>query len=88
MKVYGSKKQFEVDYHPEKEITMIKLPELEEFFATAILPTTPVRISACETVIDAKKFVQSHISILKNNPGKAVFLPYYMRLLAFKNAIS
>lgn len=32
---------------------------------------------------DTKKFIDSHLSILKSNPKKRLFLPYYERLLEF-----
>jgi len=32
-------------------------------------------------IMDSKKFIGSHISTLRNNPGNKVYFPYYNRLL-------
>lgn len=37
------------------------------------------------TILDAKKFVQNHISFLEANAGNITFLCYYDRLLEFYN---
>jgi hypothetical protein len=35
------------------------------------------------TVLDAKKFVENHLSFLESNPNNSTFLLYYTRLLEF-----
>jgi hypothetical protein len=37
------------------------------------------------TVLDAKKFVENHLSFLESNPNNSTFLLYYARLLEFYN---
>ena len=37
------------------------------------------------TVLDAKKFVENHLSFLESNPNNSTFLLYYTRLLEFYN---
>ena len=37
------------------------------------------------TILDAKKFVDNHISFLEANAGNMTFLCYYDRLLEFYN---
>jgi hypothetical protein len=37
------------------------------------------------TVLDAKKFVENHLSFLEANAGNITFLCYYDRLLEFYN---
>lgn len=61
------------------------LPELETFFDAAKLPAGPIQLSPGQVITDPKKFVSAHLSILKNNPGKRRFMPYYDRLVAFHN---
>ena len=35
------------------------------------------------TILDAKRFVENHISFLESNPNNSTFLLYYNRLLEF-----
>ena len=37
------------------------------------------------TVLDAKKFVQNHISFLEANAGNITYICYYERLMEFYN---
>ena len=37
------------------------------------------------TIIDAKRFVENHISFLESNSNNSTFLLYYNRLLEFYN---
>jgi hypothetical protein len=37
------------------------------------------------TILDAKKFVQNHISFLEANAGNITYICYYDRLLEFYN---
>jgi hypothetical protein len=37
------------------------------------------------TILDAKKFVENHLSFLESNPNNSTFLLYYTRLLEFYN---
>lgn len=39
-----------------------------------------------EKIVDAEKFVNSHIHYLESNSGNKAFKPYYDRLLAFVKA--
>lgn len=62
----------------DKEIAV-----LEEFFKDAILPTKPIMINACAKVINARLFVDTHLSVVKKNNGSDTFKPYLMRLRWF-----
>lgn len=53
---------------------------LKEELAKTQLPDS-VQLTPQELITDTKKFVANHISILENNRGKRMFLPYYNRLL-------
>ena len=61
---------------------MTPLNEIIEFFREYDFNRNDIVISQCEKVIDTKKFVKSHILILKANKGNRLFLPYYTRLHA------
>lgn len=57
------------------------LAELEAYFETRKIPPDTVKIDSATTVINPSKFVKSHLSILKNNPGNKRYKPYYDRLV-------
>jgi len=57
--------------------------EIQEYFEANGTPTGPVRLDPATLITDPEKFVESHLSILKCNPGKRAYKPYYDRLLAF-----
>lgn len=63
----------------------MKLDEIEAYLASVELPTEHIRISRCEVITDAKKFVEYTVEVLKKNSGKRVFLPHYNRLIVFVN---
>lgn len=57
---------------------------LESFFTSTPLPTTPVKINNHTTIIDASKFIASHLRTVKKNNGNKTFLPYLERLQALQ----
>ena len=59
----------------------MKLNDLETFFNSIEMPTEQIKLNKAETIIDCKKFVDSHLKILKGQKGNKVYLPYYDRLL-------
>lgn len=59
---------------------MTKLTTIEDFFKDYDYKDGVVKLDDCTKIIDLKKFVDSHISILKKNSGNRRFLPYYERL--------
>jgi len=59
---------------------MIRLNNIEEFFKDFNFNDRKIQISKSENVLDVKKFVESHISILKANKGNPVYMPYFTRL--------
>jgi hypothetical protein len=61
---------------------MISLIQIEEYFKKNPVPTDYQPYSFVR-ILDHKKFVESHIQILKGNPKKPSFMPYYERLLEF-----
>lgn len=59
----------------------MKLSDLIEFFENYDFNGKTLKLDQCTTIINQKKFVESHISYLKSNKGKKLFMPYYNRLL-------
>lgn len=64
------------------------IADLEQFFTTTILPTAPIKLDTCSTIIDLSKFVSSHLSIVKAQNGNPCYLPYLDRLCLLKNILT
>jgi hypothetical protein len=62
--------------------------ELEHFFNNNPLPSGEVKLSPCETIIDVRKFIDSHMSVIKSKKGIKTYKPYYDRLIKLKNIIN
>lgn len=58
------------------------LGDIERFFSTYDFDNQNVseKINKHGKIINLKMFVESHISYLKHNKGKKIFIPYYKRL--------
>lgn len=67
----------------EKDIT-----ELENYFTGIALPTQPVKLNQCSTVINVSLFIESHFSTVKANKGKRAFKPYLNRLQELKQVFA
>jgi len=61
----------------------VKLKVLEKFFEETELSDEPIRFDQCSVITDQKKFVDSHLSILRANSGNKSAMPYYDRLLKY-----
>ena len=68
-------------------MTESELSELETFFKDFDFPAA-VDLAPFERVLDPRKFVDSHITILRARLGEKAYLPYYNRLLKFKEILS
>ena len=66
---------------------MASLDEIEKYFETYNFIGEDVRINECTTVTDLKKFVRSHISILRKNKGNKLYMPYYDKIRISGNRI-
>lgn len=65
---------------------VVKFPEIEEFFKTYEFSDDIIELSAHETILNIKKYVTSHIVIIKSNLDKSEqtrkrLKPYWDRLL-------
>jgi hypothetical protein len=65
-----------------------ELDTIEGFFQNIELPKSSIKIDRCTTVINPNEFVYGHMNLLKANNGNPCFLPYYQRLIRFKEWIS
>ena len=65
---------------------MIPLARLEKELMAMTFPEQ-VPISRCEVVTNVPQMIDSHIKILKGNPGNKLFMPYYDRLLMLRFAV-
>jgi len=59
---------------------MTPLSKIEEFFDNYNFNDQEIQLSPCEKILNLEKFIKSHIKFLKNNKGKKLFMPYYIRL--------
>ena len=57
-----------------------KFKKMCEFFETLEMTDDIVELDQCTTILNLKAFVDSHLSVLKNNSGNKLFHPYYIRL--------
>lgn len=62
--------------------------ELEKYFEITLVPPVPVKLNPASTIIDISLFVQSHLSIVKENSGKRTFLQYLNRLKELKHYLT
>jgi len=63
----------------------VKLHELKDKLSQLNLKDYDGMHLGSGTIIDAKRFVENHISFLESNSNNSTFLLYYNRLLEFYN---
>lgn len=63
------------------------LSELEKYFSEANLPEEPIQLDKHTKITNVRKFVDSHLEVLRGNSGNKTFMPYYNRLMKLKNFI-
>lgn len=76
------------DQKEDLELWRKKLVEVDMFYAVHTLPPGPIKLSVCETIVDPQRFVEQHLSIVKENLGLPTFKPYMRRLLKFKEILT
>lgn len=57
----------------------MKLSKIEQILKTKSF-NEPIKLDSCTTITDLRKFIKSHLKILKANSGNRTFKPYYDRL--------
>ena len=68
-------------------MTESEIDELEAFFKDFGFPAA-IDLAPFERVLDPRKFVDGHITILRARRGEKAYIPYYTRLLKFKGVLS
>jgi len=63
------------------------LDDLEQYFKGRLLPES-FQLNSHTKITNCAKFVENHIAILRANPKKILYLPYYERLEQFKNMLN
>ena len=67
----------------EKEDWSAEIKELEDYFSTCTLPVDPIYISKHITVVDSKKFIDSHLRTVKAQNGNKRYKHFVTRLKTF-----
>lgn len=77
------------DYRPQpKENWSVAISELETYFAAVEIPAQPVRLNKCSIITNVPLFIESHLSTVKANNGRTLYLPYLHRLQTLKQSLS
>jgi len=66
---------------------MSKIDEIEQYFKENGYPEGEIQLYPWAKITDAKKYVESVIQTLRSNPGKKVYMPYFVRLADFYELI-
>ena len=64
------------------------ISELEQFFNAVPLPNPPVKLNQCTEIFSISKFIDSHLSIVKAQNGKQIYLPYLNQLQELKQVLT
>lgn len=64
-----------------------EIGQLEKFYSKIVLPTEPVKLDQCSTIIDVPLFLESHFAIVRANQGKPTFRPYLERLQKLRDVL-
>lgn len=79
---------FNTTYEDKQVLNWDKeIKELEDFFDSITLPTSPVKLNNCTTILDVSKFINSHLSTIKSNNGNLIYKPYLSRLQEIKSIL-
>ena len=65
-----------------------EIVDLESYFTNIKLPTQPVKLNQCSTIIDCSLFIESHFATVKANNRNRTFLPYLNRLQELKQLLT
>ncbi|MBN1117964.1 MAG: hypothetical protein JXA77_12200 [Bacteroidales bacterium] len=65
-----------------------EIKELETYFTKTQLPTEPIKLNQCSTILNTSLFIESHFATVKANNGNRTFLPYLKRLQELKQILT
>lgn len=66
-----------------KRKNLIPFPTLKKLILELPENKDPFILDQAITILNQKKFIQSHFKIVESNPKKRFALPYYMRLYKY-----
>ena len=81
------KPEFRLQYARAKDRELWDITDLESYFKTATLPTDPVKLDKCTTILNVQKMVDSHFETVKAQNGNPRYLPYLLRLELLKQIL-
>ncbi|MEN5306315.1 DUF6371 domain-containing protein [Chryseobacterium cucumeris] len=64
-----------------------EIQALENFFTEAETPDHPIQFNTYSNISDVRKFIKSHLSVIKANNGNPTFLPYLSRLQQLRDRL-
>lgn len=64
-----------------------EIQALENFFSDSEIPDNPIQFNAYSNISDLRKFIKSHLSVIKANNGNPTFLPYLSRLQQLRDRL-
>lgn len=65
-----------------------EIKSLEDYFNQIKIPLATYDLKNGQTILDVKKFIESHLETLKKNNGNIVFSPYLDRLRSLKTTLT
>ena len=71
-----------------EQVNLWDISGLQLFFQTATLPTDPVKLDQCTTILNVRNMVSSHFETVKAQNGNPRYLPYLLRLELLKQILS
>jgi hypothetical protein len=64
-----------------------EIAELRSFFNQAVIPSGPIKLSVCETIIDTDLFIKSHFNTLVRHSGNETYRSHLIRLNEFASLL-
>jgi len=75
----------ERDYRTQPKANWsVEISELEKYFAAVELPSQAVQLNHYSIITNVPLFIESHLSTVKANNGRILYLPYLNRLQTLK----
>lgn len=85
--IESHKKPDEKKFRKYSEIWDKEIQALENFFTEAETPDHPIQFNTYSNISDVRKFIKSHLSVVRANNGNPIFSPYLSRLQQLKDRI-
>ncbi|WP_374465779.1 DUF6371 domain-containing protein [Chryseobacterium sp.] len=85
--IESHKKPDEKNNRKHPEIWNKEIEILENFFTETETPDHPIQFNVYGNISNVRKFIKSHLSVVKANNGNPIFLPYLSRLQQLKDRI-